>query len=443
MKVLSLFDGMSCGQLALKKAGIEYTEYYASEIDKYAIQVTQHNFPDTIQLGDITKIVGTELPKIDLIIGGSPCNNLSMAGDKTGLLVDNLEDYLKLKQEGFEFKGQSFLFWEYIRLLRECKPKYFLLENVKMKKEFSAIITRELGVPFIEINSSLVSAQNRVRLYWTNISNVTQPKNKGIILKDILEKEVDPSYFYSDEKSERVLTLASLPSSQRKGMVKNNLDLPKLEKYIPNEGQFIYTNHLGQNGSLYKDKAATLVTASMPNVVSKKLIRGFKSKQVRREQLNSGFDKLNIIDLESTCSTLTSRYFKGGMSDPYAPIHVEITEDINEGIKTTKNQLVDIESLVIRKLTPIECERLQTVPDNYTSMVSNTQRYKMLGNGWTVDIIAHIFGFLSKVRKKESTPVSGYVVDNNGYLRKETGSNCVNNDENSLKSGYVCSKDKE
>ena len=170
MNVLSLFDGMSCGQIALQRAGIKVGAYYAAEIDKYAIQVTQHNFPDTIQLGDVTKVFAKDLPKIDLIIGGSPCQGFSFAGK--GLNFDD---------------PRSKLFFEFVRLVKECNPKYFLLENVKMKKEHELVISQYMKVAPIEINSALVSAQNRVRLFWTNITITEMPIDKGILLKDIIE----------------------------------------------------------------------------------------------------------------------------------------------------------------------------------------------------------------------------------------------------------------
>jgi len=168
MNVLSLFDGMSCGQLALNRLGIEYDTYYASEIDKYAIKVTQANFPNTIQVGDVTQVTADDFgdEKIDLILAGSPCQGFSKAG----------------KQLNFD-DPRSKLFFEFIRLVKELQPKYFLLENVNMKKESRDIITKYTGVEPIDINSSLLSAQNRRRLYWTNIPNVTQPEDKGIVLK--------------------------------------------------------------------------------------------------------------------------------------------------------------------------------------------------------------------------------------------------------------------
>jgi len=200
--VLSLFDGLSAGQLALNRIGIDFDNYYASEVDKYAISVTRYNFPNTIQLGDVSKIISKDLPKIDLLIGGSPCTDFSFSGKRKGMTtisnleITNLESYLDLKEKGFEFEGQSYLFWEYIRLLRELKPKYFLLENVVMIQKWKKIITKAIGVEPVLINSALLSAQNRKRLYWTNIQGdtktftgyrISQPKDKGIVLKDILE----------------------------------------------------------------------------------------------------------------------------------------------------------------------------------------------------------------------------------------------------------------
>lgn len=279
--VLSLFDGMSCGQIALNRAGISYGKYYASEIDKHAIKVTQHNYPNTIQLGSVTDIKGTDLPQIDLLIGGSPCQGFSFAG--AGL---NFED------------KRSKLFFEFVRLKNELNPKYFLLENVKMKQEFQDIISEQLGVKPILINSSLVSAQNRERLYWTNIPINSLPQHKNICICDVVGVNVS-------EKSDKVI------------VVKN-----------------IYPKK-GQNGNVYALKG--------------------KSKT-----LSAGVG-------------ITGN----GIGSSNAP---KIEWDNEQGW---------------RRLTALECERLQTVPDNYTQCVSDTQRYKMLGNGWTVDVITHIFGGLS------------------------------------------------
>ena len=273
INVLSLFDGMSCGQIALEKSGIEIENYFASEIDKYAIQVTMKNYPNTQQLGSVTEIKGSNLPQIDLLFGGSPCQSFSNAGNGKG------------------FDGKSGLFWEYVKVLNEVKPKYFLLENVVMKKEWQDIISEALGVKPIKINSRLLSAQNRPRLYWTNIPNVIEPKDKMITMIDILEDNANIKYSISDAKIKRVL------ETQR------------------GKGFFYNKTH-------------------------------------------------------EKCGTLISGYYK----QPTDGIYVDL------GFK--------------RRLTPTECEKLQTIPINYTDCVSDSQRYKMLGNGWTVDVIAHIFSFL-------------------------------------------------
>ena len=217
MNVLSLFDGMSCGQQALERAGISVDQYFASEIDKYAIKVTMANYPNTIQLGSVVNVNGYDLPKIDLLIGGSPCQSFSFAGKRKGMATKDeveiltLEHYLQLKNEGYEFEGQSYLFWEYMRLLNETKPKYFLLENVEMGEKWEKVLSKAIGVNGIHINSALVSAQSRKRIYWTNIgmkpaglfgdleSIIQQPKDRGILLKDILETEVDEKYFLSEK----------------------------------------------------------------------------------------------------------------------------------------------------------------------------------------------------------------------------------------------------
>jgi site-specific DNA-cytosine methylase len=297
--VLSLFDGMSCGRLALQRAGIKVKQYYAAEIDKYAIQVTQNNFPDTIQLGDVTKIFAKDLPKIDLIIGGSPCQGFSFAGK--GL---NFED------------PRSKLFFEFVRIKKECNPKWFFLENVRMKYEHELVISKYMSVEPIEINSALLSAQNRQRLYWTNINekpyglfgelkpDIPQPKDKGMLLKHILETDVSDKYRLSEKAVAKIL---------RRNWIRPP---PALMDQMSSKTHAIL------------EKSPCL--------------HGFE------HGTNGQFNK---------------QLANGGM---------------------------------VRRLTEIECERLQTVPDNYTNHVSSTQRYKMLGNGWTVDVIAYIFGFMKQ-----------------------------------------------
>jgi DNA (cytosine-5)-methyltransferase 3A len=260
MNVLSLFDGISCGQVALNRAQVPYENYYASEIDSYAIKITQKNYQNTIQLGDILTVKSENLPNIDLLIGGSPCQGFSFAG----------------KQLNFD-DPRSKLFFEYVRLLKELKPKYFLLENVRMQKPFSDAISDLLGVPAIEINSKLVSAQNRPRLYWTNIP-----------FRPIIDQNI---------------SLSSIVGSY--------------------DGIFVVPRGANRGGiKSYNGKSPCITTSSWQH--------NFKVVQ------------------------------NGG----------------------------------IRMFTPNEVEQLQNLPINYTEGVSDNQRYKMLGNGWTVDVIAHIFSGL-------------------------------------------------
>ena len=309
MNILSLFDGMSCGQIAINRLSIKYDNYFACEIDKSAIQVTQHNYPNTIQLGDVTKVDFTKLPKIDLLIGGSPCQGFSFAG----------------KQLAFD-DPRSKLFFEYIRALKETNPKYFFLENVKMKKEYENVITELLGVEPIEINSNLVSAQNRRRLYWTNIPNITIPEDKKILLKDIIDcGQVDRDKSHClDANYFKGGNLKSYFEKHRRQLVFNDVS------YIP----FNYSSSGRGNGK-----------------VEGRFTDGNKA-------------------LTLTATGYSNRALTG---------------------------VCDVASLKWRKLTPEECEKLQTVPVGYTSVVSNSQRYRMLGNGWTVDVITHILKSIKKI----------------------------------------------
>jgi DNA (cytosine-5)-methyltransferase 3A len=350
INVLSLFDGMSCGQLALNRAGIKYNNYYAFEIDKYAITVTQANYPNTIQKGSVVDYDFKSLGEIDLLIGGSPCQGFSFAG----------------KQLNFN-DPRSALFFEYVRALKEVKPKYFLLENVRMKQEYQDVISEHLGVEPIMINSSLVSAQNRVRLYWTNIPNITQPEDKGIVLKDIIEDGLidrDKSYcidanYFKGTNLEQYLTKKrrQVVFARQVGRRLNNGKRDDYNKNIP-ANQVIEVNK-------NPNKSNTLSTVDKDNLLV--TIYGDHSKPVR----------IGYV----TKSMGTRVYHEAGKS---------VCLSAHGGGWGAKTGLYH-DDYCIRKLTPIECERLQTVPDNYTNHVSNTQRYKMLGNGWTVDVIAHIF----------------------------------------------------
>lgn len=221
MKVLSLFDGMSCGQIALKRLGIRTETYYASEIDRHAIRQTQLNFPDTIQLGDVTQVDVRQLEPIDLLIGGSPCQSFSFAGKRAGMSTIDKEEiytlkrYLELKREGFLFEGESYLFWEYMRILTDIRmynpDVLFLLENVEMGKKWERVLSEAIGIFGVHINSALVSAQNRARIYWTNIrtkkvglfgelhADIPQPQDRKIFLRHIVEEEADKKYYLSEK----------------------------------------------------------------------------------------------------------------------------------------------------------------------------------------------------------------------------------------------------
>lgn len=309
INVLSLFDGISCGQIALNRAGIKYENYFASEIDKHAIKITQANYPNTIQLGDVTKIDVSKLPKIDLLIGGSPCQGFSLAG----------------KQLNFEDE-RSKLFFEYLRILNELKeinPNLkFLLENVKMKREYVEVIDNLLGVKGKFINSSLVSAQNRPRWYWTN-TEISAIEEKNIQLIDILENEVDSKYYVKEGR----------------------LSWLKLFGEVKEKDGYVAFN---------PKKAKCLTVRSEPSWNCTYIL-----------QWPRGYNQGGIKAQDGKTTSLTTSSWPGN------------NLLLNEGF--------------VRKLTPIECERLQTVPDGYTFVVSDTQRYKALGNGWTVDIISHIF----------------------------------------------------
>ena len=509
MKVLSLFDGMSCGQIALNKLGVSVDTYYASEIDKYAIEITQKNYPETVQVGDITKLKAEDFKDVDLILAGSPCQGFSFAG----------------KQLAFD-DPRSALFFEFIRLLKEIKPKYFLLENVRMKKEFIDVISEQVskcypeilfGIEPILINSSLLSAQSRQRLYWTNIEGITQPKDKGIVLKDILEKEPQKFTKMSDKFVKR--------NGERNCMIdqtKEKASNLSAMEYVKNgrQGDYLACDNKGrpqQVGKLIEKVKVRKHKVDIPNL--QHLLRVFKTysgktnktiaretdmpltkvehwfrtdssfaipsddvwyklkevlgittdafdKQIMEFEIKDGVyeTKQRVYSDEGKSPTLThgnadkliqigtavdinghdilKRVYSpegkaptlntmgGGNREPkvavqsYREVRTKEAKQLRKKIRkeTGKDftpfrakELVEREDGKVgtitpalnndhkisltkdkdqevywRKLTPLECERLQTVPDNYTDGVSNTQRYKMLGNGWTVDVIAHI-----------------------------------------------------
>jgi DNA (cytosine-5)-methyltransferase 3A len=456
INVLSLFDGMSCGQIALQNCGIVVSNYFASEIDKHAIKVTQHNFPNTKQLGNVTKVYGKDLPKIDLLIGGSPCQSFSFAGKRKGMSTKceteilTLEHYLKLKAEGYEFEGQSYLFWEYMRLLNEVKPKYFLLENVMMGEKWEKILSKAIGVNGIHINSALISAQNRKRIYWTNIgmrpgglfgdleSIIPQPKDKGILLKDILETDVAKKYFLSEK------TLKTIGDYAKDYVITGKS--PCLTTELAHGTGRDFTPRIA------KEIAHCVATRGREDTAVLTPKRTEYGKAIRKdyEAGNIETQRKNIHQLEprtdGKTNTLTSVQKdnlvmqlnpskESGGQQPYQQNRVYDTEGISPALCANKadllikeNTLIDFshqneglryyegkaptlnqrdykeprcifKNSSIRRLTPTECERLQTVKDNYTAHVSDTQRYRMLGNGWTVDVIAHIFSYMDLTAK--------------------------------------------
>jgi DNA-cytosine methyltransferase len=360
MKILSLFDGISIAQQALKELNIPVEKYYASEIDKYAISITQHNFPDTIQLGSVTDINWNTLSEknksvdIDLIIGGSPCQDLSIA---------------KKNREGLK-GSRSALFYEFVRLIKEVKPKYFILENVNsMPKEAKAIITMELfNIPPVMINAALISAQNRKRLLWVGKLvgdtykqvKIELPEDKGILLKDILESEVDEKYYLSDKlitKTARYFKMAAT------------------DPYVKDPIRIGSLNKGGQGDRIYSPEGKSV------NLSANGGGRGAKTG-------------LYAVG----CASKTYPRIKVEGQERSKQIEVRKDEKANSMTSVQGDSMV-LEQSQIRKLTPIECERLMTVPDNFTAKgitekgevdISNTQRYKALGNGFSCEVVKHI-----------------------------------------------------
>ena len=599
MNVLSLFDGMSCGMLALDRLGIKVDNYYASEIDKYAMQVSTANYPEIIQVGDITKLDLSTLPKIDLVMGGSPCQGFSFAG----------------KQLAFD-DPRSALFFEFVKCVDTLKPKYFLLENVRMKKEYLDIISEYMGVEPIFINSSLVSAQSRQRYYWTNIPNVEQPEERGIVLRDILEDQPEQPTLMSDkfvarngdrncmidESKEKASNLSAMEyvkngrqgdylacdrygSPQRVGthveQVKvrkhevditalqyllremkaqskktnrqiaeeTNLPITKVEHWFRTDNSFaipsddvwlklkevlgiqtevfdkpimdfeyrdgvyestqrVYGDH-GKSPTLTASNSDQLIqTSDKPQKIhdipkdvlkdnerqrrvyskegksptllaradSPKVMKSDKPKHIGTAVDIKGHDQIKrVYSPDGKSPTVTTcggghrepkvvmgawrgRYNEDGSTSQKLELRKDqktntittvqkdnvvvstfsdkriekFKETLKENPQPSKNGIIQLnnpshssgrvyspdgksptlmagnsgggkepvkinDDIYWRKLTPLECERLQTVPDNYTNHVSNTQRYKMLGNGWTIEVIAHIFKNMESV----------------------------------------------
>lgn len=378
MKILSLFDGMSCGRVALERAGIPVSQYLASEIDKHAITVSRKNYPDIVQLGDVRLVRQMAqaglFGHVDLLIGGSPCQGFSFAG----------------QQLAFN-DPRSALFFEFVwtlQALREHNPNIkFLLENVKMKKEHLAVISQMLGVEPVFINSNLVSAQNRQRFYWANWS-FGQPADKGIFLKDILETDFDDSVLLDSGQMNRLATSTDLEKkfSTIDPIKAQCMTARQYANWKGNEGSFPVVKGAAQRGRPIApgvnrqhieirndDKSNALTCRHKDSFIASREIMGIsENENGYRPYKNDGH-----MGSISEIATIYKPESKSGAAIAARPPHLYLSGNVEEGIN-------------YRKLTPVECERLQTVPDGYTKGVSNTQRYKMLGNGWTVDVIAHI-----------------------------------------------------
>jgi DNA (cytosine-5)-methyltransferase 3A len=487
MNLLSLFNGMSCSKMAFDQLNIPISKFYVSEIDKYANKLTSYLYPEAIHLGSVVDVDVTKLDKIDFIAAGSPCQSFSFAGKRKGMATKceeeilSLEKYLELKSQGFEFEGQSYLFWEFIRIYQDCKkinPEVkFLLENVEMGEKWEKVLSRAVGYNGIHINSALVSAQNRKRIYWINFgleprglfndleSIVQQPKDKGILLKDILESEVDEKYFLSkkminclvnrtktenyfpckfqpiktpfEEKSrtinQRIAKMGDADNYikiDKQGNVKNNQDKASCFTAGGNSGgnhsdmDLIVHNTMPRSSKTGKggteplsrnDGKTYCLDTGNTNAIEIVAMRGrtenkgqdwHNSNHIQKlESRNDG--KTNSItgvakdNLVRQVKQISTNNKSNGGTQPYQQDRIY---DINGISPALQAQLPKGSTMIntsrIRRLTPKECLRLQTIPEHLiekilTSGTSDTQIYKMAGNGWTVKVIAHLLQYLN------------------------------------------------
>jgi len=381
INVLSLFDGISCGQVALERAGIKVNKYFASEIDEKAIKITMKNYPKTIQMGDVKKLNNHNFPaseRMDLLIGGSPCQSFSNAGKRTG------------------FKGKGELFWEFTELLHEVQPKYFLLENVKMKKEWSDIITKELGVEPIEIDSALVSAQQRRRLYWTNLPNISQPKDKKIYLKDILGIKLKES------EDKICMTKSNFNVKVRK----NYIDKKKLCKYIRS----------------FKRNKTLKQIAFFCNIPLTKVERWFRLDDSFAIPDEHSWFKLKLcldIKSEKWDKEITEFEIKKNNFDMAKRIyHIKGKHPTLTTLTGGHQRKTITDGKEMFYLNPEQVEELQTLPRGYTKGLSDNQRFKVIGNGWTVDVIAHLFKAL-----RNQSPTSQTKSSNEDFPNGEHNTN--------------------
>ena len=424
--VLSLFDGISGGQVALDRLGIKYENYYASEIDKYAIQITQKNYPKTIQIGDVTKVKASDLPKIDLLMGGSPCQGFSIANQNRKNLVFN--------EYGVCSDERSQLFFEFVRLLKETKPKWWFLENVRMKKEHMEIVNKVLSdavgyevKPYL-VNSSVRSGQNRLRYYWTNIPFENNLEDWGIKLKDILEpipfSKDYPNYLklpivrkktgatkktrgemvrsIDDEKS------FTVNATMWKGQKSSYVKAQEINPFRPCEPREIKKDSLCHHVADATDikgnqaikrvyggegKSPTLTTMGGGHREPKVLV---PPKEVQ-DCIEQGIKNVAFTEARTEQAKQLRKEHMAKYKKDFSPRRAKVLQPRTDGkmncitASMTKEHTVIDNNWYYRKLTPTECARLQTFPDGYCDGVSNTQQYKALGNSWTVDVICEFF----------------------------------------------------
>lgn len=407
MIVLSLFDGMSCGRIALRELGIKVDRYYASEINRHAIRQTQLNFPDTIQLGDVRGVHAKDLPKIDLLIGGSPCQGFSFAG----------------KQLNFD-DPRSALFFEFVRILNECREINpgirFMLENVRMKREYEQVISDTLGLKPVMINSALVSAQNRVRLYWSNIriapdglfeikTDIPQPEDRGLLLRDILEDDVDAKYNVSEKTLRNMAAHAGRQKARGNGFaidirrsgqksctlgVKGDLMrnvvavVDRKGRLKPNQDKAPCLTVGGHGAGNHSDMDILIVQRPRGNN------KGGTFTDKSPTLSSKGWEQNNLI-VERKVRQINQCTESGG-KQPYQQNRVYDADGIMPSLCSAHAGHAPLVACdeIVRRITPTEASRLQTIPDWYKWECSATQQYTMLGNGWTVEVIKHIFSFL-------------------------------------------------
>lgn len=401
MKVLSLYDGISCGMVALERAGMSVERYDAFEIDKYAIKISEKNYPQIVHHGDVFDGDFTKFKGYDLLIGGSPCTYWSIAKTNREVTPDGMGGKL---------------FMEYVRALRESGCRYFLYENNNsIHKDIKAFISSQLGVEPIMINSALVSAQQRKRCYWTNIPDVSQPTDRGILLKDILQSGMpwqDKSYCMTASYDGAVVW-NTLQRSQQ-SMIAEPVSVAQRGRYIESGKRNVKCEGgTEQHIEARKDGKSNCLTTVQKDSMVAVPINTFNNSGEKARTFMAGYYKYG----EATI--LTNDGFKGGTTAVAVPVRVgeygrggqgqriysvrgkSVTLSANGGGQGAKTGLYKIDlpdgDYIIRKLTPIEAERLQTLPDNYTEGISTTQRYKCIGNGWTVEVISHILNGLKGV----------------------------------------------